>query len=88
LFSTVLDARQKGFPPAAAPVAVRDVGHRRWKLLAGDLPIPQAVLRESALAHNEAWMRDFTRATGAPLPGGHSSRCGPARRAAAPASCR
>ena len=33
-------------------------------MLRGDLPFPLAVLRESALAHNHAWMRDFTRATG------------------------
>ena len=30
----------------------------------GDLPFPVAVLKESALAHNLAWMADFTRATG------------------------
>ncbi len=30
----------------------------------GDLPFPVAVLKEAALAHNLAWMADFTRATG------------------------
>ena len=30
----------------------------------GDLPFPVAVLKEGALAHNLAWMADFTRATG------------------------
>ena len=30
----------------------------------GDLPFPVAVLKETALAHNLAWMADFTRATG------------------------
>ena len=30
----------------------------------GDLPLPLAVIRDSALAHNHVWMRDFTAATG------------------------
>ena len=33
-------------------------------MLAGDLPLPLAVIRDSALAHNHAWMRDFTASTG------------------------
>ena len=30
-----------------------------WQLLRGDLPLPVALLRQEALAHNLAWMRDF-----------------------------
>ena len=59
-----LDARTKAYPPGAAPLALREIGAQQWHLLRGDLPFPQAVLLDSALAHNHAWMRDFTAATG------------------------
>ena len=60
----ILDATTKGYPPAATPMRVADVGAAGWRLLAGDLPFPQAVIRETALSHNHAWMRDFTAQTG------------------------
>ena len=44
----------KGFPPDAAPVAVGDIASRNWNVLAGDLPLPLAVLERDALAHNVA----------------------------------
>ncbi len=64
ILSDTLDATTKGYPPAAAAMPVSAVGAQGWNLLAGDLPLPQAVIRNSALAHNQAWMRDFTAATG------------------------
>ena len=60
----VVDARTKGFPPGAAPLPLAAIGAQGWNLLRGDLPFPQAVIKASALAHNHAWMRDFTGATG------------------------
>lgn len=62
-----LDDRLKGFPPSAAPVRVRDVASRGWNVLAGDLPVPCAVLRASALDHNLRWMRDFCAEAGVSL---------------------
>lgn len=62
-----LDNGFKGYPPGAGPVRVRDVGARGWNLLAGDLPFPCAVLRESALSHNGAWMRDYCAESGVVL---------------------
>jgi D-serine dehydratase len=59
-----LDATSKGYPHDAPPMPLGDVGGRGWRLLDGSLPFPQAVIRDSALAHNHAWMRDFTQATG------------------------
>jgi len=59
-----LDAATKGYPPLAPPMPRSTIGTQGWRLLEGDLPLPQAVIRESALAHNQAWMRDFTAATG------------------------
>jgi len=49
----------KGFPTGHAPVALSDVGAQGWWVLHGDLPLPLAVLKQSALAHNLAWMQDF-----------------------------
>ena len=64
IYAEVLDSATKGYPAWAQPLRVADVGAAGWRLLAGDLPFPQAVIRESALAHNHEWMRDFTAATG------------------------
>src|SRR5215510_2142479 len=64
LLSETLDATIKGYPPGAPPFRLDEVGQQGWSLLSGDLPLPQVVIRESALAHNHAWMRDFTAATG------------------------
>ena len=60
----LLDGRTKGFPYGAAPIRLADIGAQGWNLLDGGLPFPQAVLKDTALAHNHAWMRDFTTATG------------------------
>jgi D-serine dehydratase len=64
LLASRLDATTKGYPPGAPPLPLSAIGAQRWSLLGGDLPFPQAVLLDSALAHNHAWMRDFTAATG------------------------
>jgi D-serine dehydratase len=64
ILAAPLDAATKGYPPLAPPRPPSAVGAQGWRLLAGDLPFPQAVIRDSALAHNQAWMRDFTAATG------------------------
>lgn len=60
----IVDTRNKGFPLGAAPMPLSAIGAQGWNLLHGDLPFPQAVIRDSALAHNHAWMRDFTASTG------------------------
>jgi D-serine deaminase-like pyridoxal phosphate-dependent protein len=51
VFDEPLDWRFKGFP-AAEGVTVGTIGEQRWNLLAGDVPLPALVLKESALAHN------------------------------------
>jgi D-serine deaminase-like pyridoxal phosphate-dependent protein len=60
----LLDGRTKGFPYGTPPIRLADVGKQGWRLLDGTLPLPQAVIKDTALAHNHAWMRDFTSATG------------------------
>ena len=62
--ASTLDGNLKGYPHRAPPCAVRDIGRQGWNVMRGDLPFPVAVLKEAALAHNLAWMADFTRATG------------------------
>ena len=57
----------KGFPPAAEPVRRSQIAHQGWQLLAGHLPLPVAVLKASALAHNLAWMQAFAQERGLDL---------------------
>jgi len=49
----------KGWPALAGALPLREVGRQGWNLLREDLPLPVAVLRASALAHNSRWMRGF-----------------------------
>jgi D-serine dehydratase len=65
LLQSELDACVKGLPPAAAPVRLGDVGNRGWSVLKGDLPLPVAVIKRSALDHNSGWMRRFLEMTDA-----------------------
>ncbi len=62
---TVLDDRLKGIPGGTAPFPLAEIGRQGWNLLRQDLPLPVAVLRESALEHNSRWMRRFLEASGA-----------------------
>jgi D-serine dehydratase len=63
----VLNAACKGFPLAAEPCAVSQLGARGWHLLHDALAYPVAVLRRPALAHNLAWMQDFVQRKGVAL---------------------
>lgn len=49
----------KGFPLGQAPLSRADVATQGWRVLHGDLPLPLAVLKDSALTHNLAWMQRF-----------------------------
>src|SRR5437016_1278193 len=64
ILSETLDAATKGYPLSSPALPISALGAQRWSVLAGDLPLPLAVIRDSALAHNHAWMRDFTASTG------------------------
>ncbi len=63
----VLNAACKGFPLAAEPCAVSQLGARGWHLLDDALAYPVAVLRRPALRHNLAWMQDFVQRKGVAL---------------------
>ena len=64
LLDPLLDAAFKGFPHGAAPLPRSQVGAKGWNVLAGDLPLPLAVIRRDALAHNVGWMQRFADAAG------------------------
>jgi D-serine dehydratase len=61
----LIDARTKGLPPLPDGMALSGIAGRGWNVLREDLPLPLAVLRESALQNNSRWMRDFVQRTGA-----------------------
>lgn len=57
--SFLLSGLVKGMPNGCAPFPLREVGAKGWNILREDLPLPAAVLRASALEHNERWMTSF-----------------------------
>ncbi|MGX1742333.1 alanine racemase [Bosea sp. NPDC055353] len=56
-----LDVLAKGLPPNAS-LRLGDVGKQGWNVLAGHMPMPLAVIRESVLKANSAWMSAFSAA--------------------------
>ena len=67
LLDPLLDATFKGFPHGAAPMPLSRVGAQGWNVLAGDLPLPLAVIRRGALAHNVGWMQRYADGAGVRL---------------------
>ncbi len=63
----ILDIRSKGVPRTAGGIRLSSVGGQGWNLLAGDLPLPACVLRQTALNSNRLWMREFVAHTGTKL---------------------
>ncbi len=57
----------KGLGPLAAPSTPDEVAALGWNLLREDLSLPAAVLSESRIAHNLAWMQRFVGEYGAKL---------------------
>ena len=57
----------KGFPALQPPLPLGEVARRGWTLHDPTLPTPLAVIRQSALAHNVAWMQDFATRHGVQL---------------------
>jgi D-serine dehydratase len=56
-----LDPSFKGFPLDRQPFQVGQAAEQALNLLAGDLPFPCAILRESALLHNSRWYAAFAK---------------------------
>lgn len=49
----------KGFPPQSGSLDLRRVAQHGWNVLRGDLPTPVAVLKQTPLRNNIAWMKRF-----------------------------
>ncbi|PZP90900.1 MAG: amino acid deaminase [Variovorax paradoxus] len=62
-----LTGNDKGMPCGIAPLRIDQVAAQGWNVLKEDLPLPLAVLKQQALAHNSAWMRDFLADSGAQI---------------------
>ncbi len=67
LEAQLVDDTVKGFPNGVHPMPLGRIGSQRWNLLNQDLPLPVAVLRQSAMAHNSRWMQRFISLSGAVL---------------------
>ena len=63
----VLQAGLKGFPRSHAPLRASEVASAGWNVLAGDLPLPIALLKREALEHNLAWLQGQVTAWGIDL---------------------
>ncbi len=61
----LIDDRLKGVPGGTPPFALEDIATKGWNVLNEDLPLPLAVLKESAMAHNSRWMQRFVALSGA-----------------------
>ena len=57
LLDPLLGPGCKGFPHTQAPLRASEVARAGWNVLAGDLPLPVALLKREALARNLAWMQ-------------------------------
>ncbi len=60
----LIDALTKGVPAGAGRLRFGDIAGRGWSLLAGDLPLPAAVIRTDVMAANSRWMAEFLKASG------------------------
>jgi D-serine dehydratase len=58
LLSSPVDPTTKGWP-AGRILRLCEVGEQGWNVLRGDLPLPVALIKGSALSHNSRWMRSF-----------------------------
>ena len=63
----LLQPTVRGLPAQAVGREHRALGALGLSLLAEDLPLPAAVLKDGALTHNSRWMRDFTARAGVSL---------------------
>jgi D-serine dehydratase len=67
LLDPIIGPGFKGFPLDHAGLRRSQIGQAGWNVLAGDLPLPLAVLKRDALEHNLAWMQAQARRWGIDL---------------------
>ncbi|WP_162301559.1 alanine racemase [Nesterenkonia muleiensis] len=72
----MIDAHIKGYPLLAGRSNPVNIGEKGWNVLRQDLPLPIAVLKESALSANSKWMSDFSKRSDFSLaPHGKTTMC-------------
>jgi D-serine dehydratase len=59
----IVDATVKGFPGRHPPTTLGRLGTLGWNPLRGDVPLPIALLKQSAIDNNRRWMRQFLAAS-------------------------
>lgn len=64
LKSIVVDDTSKAIP-SGVKLSLSAIGGQGWNVLAGDVPLPVAVIRTQALQHNSRWMQKFVAERGA-----------------------
>ncbi len=64
LASAPVSPLNKGIGDLPSSLATAEIAQLGWNLLREDLSLPVAVLSQSKLHHNLAWMRDFIAASG------------------------
>ncbi|MCX5579678.1 amino acid deaminase [Kaistia terrae] len=71
-----LDRRTKGIPGLSDTFDSADIAGKGWNVLRQDMPLPLALLRETTLDGNAAWMRAFCENSGVSLaPHGKTTMC-------------
>ncbi|MGH6932239.1 MAG: alanine racemase, partial [Dongiaceae bacterium] len=71
-----LDSLVKGVPPGRSAIELGAIAAQGWNLLRGDLPMPVAVIKRTAVEHNSGWMRRFLELTDARIaPHGKTTMC-------------
>jgi len=71
-----LDRRTKGIPGLSPAFDSARIAEKGWNVLRQDMPLPLALLRETTLDGNAAWMRAFCENSGVSLaPHGKTTMC-------------
>ncbi|WP_018183122.1 amino acid deaminase [Kaistia granuli] len=71
-----IDRKTKGIPGLSEAFDSARIADRRWNVLRQDMPLPLALLRETTLDGNAAWMRAFCQDSGVALaPHGKTTMC-------------
>ena len=63
--NSLINKEFKGWPARGGEKKLSDISSQGWSLLKGDLPLPVATLKKSALENNSNWMSIFTNKFGA-----------------------
>lgn len=65
--NTRLDWRHKGLPVEAHNTRLADLGKLKLNVLREEMRLPAAILKESNIAHNSAWMKKFLKRASAKI---------------------